>query len=434
MSEARRPLLVHLTSYAFTPRSHPGIHRQVLGLAPAYRNLVLCSGRAPYHTAPLSDGEREAHRELGIESRELEFQRLRKPGQIEWLAAGVLARGGRPVALLAHLGNNGWRSLPLARALGIPVLTVFHGNDASVDLRDDAYAWRYRKLASAPAARFRGVSANIVDRLVEFGFPPERCGVMHLGVDLDHYAVAERRDPAPGSLDIVLAGRFLEFKGHRVALDAVAGLRKTHPHARLHLYGEGELEDELRRQAADLGLGDGVHFHGVVPVAELHRAFARADVAIQPSVIARDGRSEGVPNTVLEALATGLPVVGTRHAGIPEAVIEGETGLLVDEHDAHGLEAALRRLAGDPALARRLGDAGRRLVEREFDAVRQGARLAEEIATMVDAYGQIPAAERRSSWDAAAADLIEPPAEYGLRYRAAWRWKTLRNRIEGEVG
>ena len=433
MTEARRPLLIHLTSYAFTPRSHPGIHRQVLGLAPAFRNLVLCGDRAPYHAEPLSDAERASHRELGIESRELTFERLRKPGQIEWLAAGILARGGRPVALLAHLGNNGWRSLPLARALGVPVLTVFHGNDASVDLRDEAYAWRYRKLAGAPAARFRGVSGNIVDRLVEFGFPPERCGVTHLGVDLDRYTVAQRSDPVLGSLDIVLAGRFLDFKGHRVALDALAGLRTTHPHARLHLYGEGELEGELREHATDLGVGDAVHFHGVVPVAELHDAFARADVAIQPSVTAPDGRSEGVPNTVLEALATGLPVVGTRHAGIPEAVIDGETGLLVDEHDSRGLEAALRRLAGDPALARRLGTAGRRLVEREFDAVRQGTRLAHDLGEMVEAYQRIPSAERRSAWNAAAGDLIEPPAEYGLRYRAAWRWKTLRNRVEGEV-
>ncbi|MDH3687823.1 MAG: glycosyltransferase [Myxococcales bacterium] len=433
MTEARRPLLIHLTSYAFTPRSHPGIHRQVLGLAPAFRNLVLCGDRAPYHAEPLSDAERASHRELGIESRELTFERLRKPGQIEWLAAGILARGGRPVALLAHLGNNGWRSLPLARALGIPIFTVFHGNDASVDLRDEAYAWRYRKLARAPGGQFRGVSGNIVDRLVEFGFPEAQCGITHLGVDLDRYAVAERRDPAPGSLEIVLAGRFLDFKGHRVALDALAGLRATHPGARLHLYGEGDLEPALRQQAADLGLGEAVLFHGVVPVTELHAAFARADVAIQPSVTAPDGRSEGVPNTVLEALATGLPVVGSRHAGIPEAVVDEETGLLVEENDAAGLEAALRRLAGDPALGRRLGDAGRRLVEREFDAVRQGVRLAADLTATVAAYGEIPAAERRAAWDDAATDLVEPPAEYGLRYRAAWRWKTLRNRVEGDL-
>ena len=433
MSAARRPLLVHLMSYAFTPRSHPGIHRQVVGLAPAFRSLVLCGDRAPYHAAPLSDAEREAHRELGIESRELQFERLRKPGQIEWLAAGILARGGRPVALLAHLGNNGWRSVPLARALSVPILTVFHGNDASVDLRDEHYAWRYRKLVAAPGARFRGVSGNIVDRLVEFGFPAEQSGVTHLGVDLERYAVAQRSDPPPGALEIVLAGRFLDFKGHRVALDALAGLLSTHPQARLHFYGEGELEPALRRQAADLGVEHAVSFHGVVPVAELHAAFARADVAIQPSVTAPDGRSEGVPNTVLEALATGLPVVGTRHAGIPEAVFDGETGLLVDEHDARGLEAALRRIAGDPAFARRLGDAGRRLVEREFDAVRQGERLAEDLSEMVAAYARLPAGEKRAAWDAAATELIEPPTEYGLRYRTAWRWKTLRNRLEGDV-
>jgi hypothetical protein len=136
---------------------------------------------------------------------------------------------------------------------------------------------------------------------------------------------------------------------------------------------------------------------------------------------------------VLEELAMGLPVIASRHAAIPDAVIHEETGLLVGEGDVAGLEAAMLRLAGDPALRLRLGALARRHVERRFDARRLGAQLAEEVGGMADAYRRIPRAERRSAWDAAARPLLEPPAEYGLRYRGAWRWKTLRNRVAGEI-
>ena len=149
---------------------------------------------------------------------------------------------------------------------------------------------------------------------------------------------------------------------------------------------------------------------------------------------APDGRAEGLPNVVLEELALGLPVIGSRHAGIPDAVLDGETGLLVDEGDAAGLESAMLRLADDRALRLRLGANARRLIEERFDTRRLGAQLAEELRAMASAYARIPRGERRAAWRRATRDLLEPPADYGARYRAAWWWKTLRNRFAGEIG
>lgn len=428
-----KPLLVHLLSYSFTPRSHPGIWRMITGLAPHFRSLVLQSGRAPYHGAPLSDEESEVLARADIAVRTLDFNRLKKPGQIGWLAAGIRGGFGQPSGLLANLGNNGWRSLPLARSLDVPVTTVFHGNDANVDLRDDTYIWRYQRLAAAPGARYLGVSGNIIERLIEFGMNPDRCAVQHLGVDLSGYAVPERSAKDAGPFTVVLAGRLMDFKGHRTALEAFPSFLAGHPGSTLHFFGDGDLEAELRALAAARGLADAVHFRGVVPVEELAAALSSADIALQPSVTASDGRSEGVPNTVLEALAVGLPVIGSRHAGIPEAILDGETGLLIDEHDAKGLAIALERLALDPVLRRRLGMAGRRHIEAEFDSVRQGERLAADLSETAAAYRAFPGSARRRAWGAALDGLIEPPDEYGLRYRAAWAWKTLRNRFSGDV-
>jgi colanic acid/amylovoran biosynthesis glycosyltransferase len=428
-----KPLLVHLTSSAFTPRSHPAIYRTITSAAPHFTNLVLCGDHTAYHAGALAPDEERALAELGIHRRELEFVRLKKPGQLEWLAAGIRGRFGRPVAVVGYIGNNAWRALPLCAVLDVPILAWFIGNDASVDLRDEKYAWRYARLREAPGALYRGVASNIVARLVEFGMARERTGILHMGITLADYTAPDRSQRSGGP-KIAFGARLMDFKGHRFALAAFAGILRAHPDATLHLYGEGLLEAELRELTAELGIAKSVHFRGVIPIEELRRELASADFAIQPSVTAPDGRAEGLPNVVLEELAMGLPVIGSRHAGIPDAVVHEETGLLVEESDVAGLTAAMTRLAADRALRLRLGANARRLVEERFDTKHLGAELAATVGAQSDAYRAIPRAERRRAWRAATADLIEPPAEYGVRYRAAWSWKTLRNRLTGEVG
>jgi len=432
VSEAR-PLVVHITSSAFSPRSHPAIFRTLTGVAPHFTNLVLCGERSSYHGGALT---REETRELearGVHLRPLEFGRLKKPGQLEWLAAGIRGRFGRPLAVVGYIGNNGWRALPLCSVLDVPLLTWFIGNDASVDLRDEKYAWRYARLREAPGALYRGVASNIVERLVEFGMPAQRTGILYMGITLEDYAVPDRSGREGKPPKIVLGARLMDFKGHRFALEAFAGVLRKHAGATLHFFGEGPLEAELRSQAEALGIAAAVHFRGLIPIEALRAEFASADFALQPSVTAADGRAEGLPNVVLEELAMGLPVIASRHAGIPDAVVHEETGLLVAEGDVAGLEAAMLRLAEDLALRRRLGEGARRRVEQRFDARRLGEQFAGEVRRMAADYRALPGGERRRALRAATRDLLEPPAEYGLRYRAAWRWKALRNRFEGEI-
>jgi colanic acid/amylovoran biosynthesis glycosyltransferase len=113
---------------------------------------------------------------------------------------------------------------------------------------------------------------------------------------------------------------------------------------------------------------------------------ASADICLQTSVfLAEDGQVEGIPNAILEAMASGLPVVATRHGGIPEAVVHQHTGLLVEEGDIDGLAGALSGLAADPELRRRYGLEGRRRIEEQFDSVRQSDLMAKRIRQMIAA-------------------------------------------------
>jgi glycosyltransferase involved in cell wall biosynthesis len=276
------------------------------------------------------------------------------------------------------------------------------------------------------------VSQNVVRDLAAFGMPPERTFLQHLGVDLAEYA-PPARSAAAGLLRVAMAGRLVPFKDHRTALEAFARHRAECGASTLHLYGDGPLEPELRAQARALGLGDAVIFHGLVPVAGLRAELGRADVALQTSATDPEGHEEGLPNTVLEAMALALPVVATRHAGIPEAVVDGETGLLVAEGDAAGVAGALGELARRPDWRVALGRAARHRIEVQFDGRLLAARLAERLAEMHAGYAALPAAERAARWREALVRLQKPAARHGRLRRLGRRLAVLHNRVAGRV-
>jgi colanic acid/amylovoran biosynthesis glycosyltransferase len=187
---------------------------------------------------------------------------------------------------------------------------------------------------------------------------PERTLLCHLGIDLACYTVAARAE-IERPVRIVMAGRFLPAKGHEMAIGGFAEFVGRFPGASLDFIGgastpeQHRSEQDLQALVARLGLTGSIRFRGHMPVEALADEFANADIALQTSLFAPEvGQVEGVPNTILEAMATGLPVVATRHGGIPEAVIHENTGLLIEEHDVAGLSQALGRHAADPLLRR----------------------------------------------------------------------------------
>lgn len=288
-------------------------------------------------------------------------------------ATAARLRGERPALIHAHFATDGLTALPLAEALGVPLVTSLHGYDVNLSrarmLLSGRLSWmRYALLQRRLKARgslFLAVSDALRQRALAIGYPAERTLTHYLGVDLARFGGAGA--PEPGL--VLHVGRLVEKKGTAVLIDAFARLGE----GRLVIIGDGPLRGALERQAAPLG--DRVRFLGALAPAEVAGWMRRAWLLAAPSVTARDGDAEGLPTVIVEAAAAALPAIGTRHAGIPEAIADGVTGFLVPERDAGALAARMAELLGARSLRHKMGAAARHLARDKFDAVRQIARL-----------------------------------------------------------
>jgi colanic acid/amylovoran biosynthesis glycosyltransferase len=288
-------------------------------------------------------------------------------------AALPFAPGRRYDVVHAHFGANGRRAA-LVEELGVlegRLVTSFHGADVSVYPRErgaGVYAPLFRR-----GALFLPVSARWSERLVELGCPRERIVVHRMGVDLRRFPLASpHRSPR---LRVLTVARLVEKKGIADALRAVAAARARGVDVEYAIAGAGPLRQPLEALARALSLGDAVRFLGPLAHDALPALLAASDVFLAPSVTATDGDEEGIPVSIMEAMAVGLSVVATRHSAIPELVEDGVSGLLAAEHDPAALAAHLGLLASDADRREAMGRAGRARVEADFDVERLNDRL-----------------------------------------------------------
>ena len=198
---------------------------------------------------------------------------------------------------------------------------------------------------------------------MSLGAPLEKVHFIPCGVDCRQFAGAS---PATAPPLFLAVGRFVEKKAPHLTIRAFAEAHSAHPSARLRMIGDGPLWNECRQLAKSLAVEKAVEFLGTQTHAIVTSEMHQARCFVQHSVEAASGDCEGTPVGILEAGASGLPVISTRHAGIPDVVIEGETGFLVDEGDVEGMAKHMLQIAEDPALAGRLGQAARKRIEDHF--------------------------------------------------------------------
>ncbi len=272
-----------------------------------------------------------------------------------------------------YFGHMAVQWLPVIRACPVPVVVSFHGADAGVGVERDRLREVFRH-AALVLARSEALLAD----LRALGCPPEKLRLSRTGVPLDFWSPPEvpRVVPPPdGEWRLVQVCRLVEKKGLAVTLRAFAGVAAEFPQARLTLVGDGPLREALGALARELGVADRVEFPGFLKPEEIRALLHGAHAFFHPSEVTADGNREGVPNSLLEAMATGLPALATHHGGIPEAVTDGESGLLVAEGDVAALTTALRRLLNDPALHARLSAGARTSVIEKFERAAQTAVL-----------------------------------------------------------
>jgi glycosyltransferase involved in cell wall biosynthesis len=207
----------------------------------------------------------------------------------------------------------------------------------------------------------------------------EKLHVVHCGVDMERYPYVAPRQGA--GLSVLCVGRLVPQKGLDMLMEAVDVLARRDVDIRLVLVGSGPLEASLRRKVRHLGLEERVRFEGAVGQDDIGRYYAEADLFCLPSF------AEGVPVVLMEAMATGRPVVATRIAGVPELVDDGVSGLLVAPGSVEQLVTALERLASSTELRERMGLAGRQKVEQDFDSRRCAEQAADAFRAMAGPAG-----------------------------------------------
>ena len=279
-------------------------------------------------------------------------------------------------AQLLHIyfGHIAVHLLPLIARWDKPIVVSFHGADVMVDLEKPAYrSATIRMLEAVQLVLVR--SASLRDALVRLGCAREKIRIQRTGIPLDQFEFRERSSPADGGWRLVQAGRLIEKKGLRTTLQAFAAFSRQYPNARLTIAGEGPLLAELEQLAQQLKIAERVAFTGFASQSQLRELFYDAHIFLHPSETGPDGNQEGVPNSMLEAMASGLPVFATTHGGIPEAIENGVSGVLVSERDAEALAQRLLEYAARPDLLTALAQRGAEAVAEKFEQRAQVRKL-----------------------------------------------------------
>ena len=284
----------------------------------------------------------------------------------------------------AHFGPMGVLCSAIARKLNIPLLTTFYGYDVS-ELPTQKPQWNsnYKKLFET-GSRFLVEGPAMGKKLEALGCPAEKITVHHLGIETDKYKVKKEYSNEGRPLQLMMIGRFVEKKGFIFGLQAFHRFLENGGDGVLTIYGDSNgtdnsegIKDELLNYIQVNNLTDRVRLPGLIPLEKLQHEYYKYDVFMAPSVKAGNGDDEGgAPVTIIEASASGLPVIGSKHCDIPEIVIDEDTGLLTEEKNIVGLTEHIFRLNKDMQLRQKLGQQGKIHIKKNFCAIKQGKAIS----------------------------------------------------------
>lgn len=293
----------------------------------------------------------------------------------------------RPVLTHAHFGPSGYSFLRFKKLFKIPLLTTFYGYDLNqLITQDPRWKERYRKLFDE-GELFLVEGSHMKQTLTNIGCPPEKAVVQHLGVDLQKIPFSPRSPGTDGEIRVLVSASFREKKGIPYGIEAFARVHNACPGLNLKMTIIGDSSGTASENAEKEKIFDVVRRYriqndvkmlGYQPYSVFLAELFRHHIFLSPSVHASDGDVEGgSPVSIIEASASGIPVLSTTHCDIPEVILNGTSGYLVPERDVEALEEKLMKLAIEPSLWAPMGNAGRRHIEANYHIDTQGVRLEE---------------------------------------------------------
>lgn len=287
-------------------------------------------------------------------------------------------------AILANFGPCAAWLCDASKTARVPLIAHFHGYDAHGVVELDYYREKYLILGKQAAAII-AVSNVMREALIKLGMPEEKISVMRCGVDLEAFAFKEGREPLARFLSV---GRFTEKKAPYLNVLAFSEVVKRVPHAKLVMIGDGLFDEVVHNIAAATCPAGSVEIIGRADsrqvLAEMHKATALLQHSVTPAFGRAAGDSEGTPVVVLEAMACGLPVIGSRHAGIGEVVEHGKSGFLVEERDVAGFSQAMLELTKNPEVVEQMGRHARSLAELHYSNCSYYEKLLAVVANVVE--------------------------------------------------
>jgi colanic acid/amylovoran biosynthesis glycosyltransferase len=293
----------------------------------------------------------------------------------------------KPDLVHAHFGHSGYNFLKLKKIFKLPLITTFYGYDLSLlPAQNPEWKTKYKELFRE-GELFLVEGNHMKKCLIELGCPEGKIIVQHLGIDIDKIKFMPRKLRKDEEIRFLIAASFVEKKGNPYAVEAFGLVKQAHPDLKLKLTIIGDsrgslAEEEEKRRIFDTiqkyNLKECVDTLGYQPHSVFIRELYRHHIFIHPSVHASDGDTEGgVPVSIIEASASGMPILSTTHCDIPEVVIDEQSGYLVPERDVDALVEKLEFLVLNQDLRERMGLCGRMHIEKNYDVKKQDQRLEE---------------------------------------------------------
>jgi colanic acid/amylovoran biosynthesis glycosyltransferase len=266
----------------------------------------------------------------------------------------------------------------LLRRIGVlkgKLVTSFRGYDISQELKKHGEKI-YDELFAGGDFFFTNCE-YFKRRLVSLGCDEKKVAVHASGIDCDRFFFASDRRRPDRPIRVVTTGRLVEKKGIEYGIRAIAKLAKVYPNIEYHIIGNGPLREELQQLIRDLAVNGNVALLGEKNQSDIIDILENSHIFIGPSITAGDGDEDAPLNTLKEAMAMGLPVIGTQHGGIPELIQDGVSGYLVRERDAEAIAAKLAFLIEHPQVAAQMGRAGRERIEEHYNLTKLNDHLVE---------------------------------------------------------